>query len=428
MYRTILKDLQAWKNSDRRRPLLLKGGIKVGKTWTLKEFGRLYYEDVLYVDCRKTPYMSYIADGGLEAKRILTMLSAYHGEEIIPGGTLLIFDEIQTVPGLMNTLLSFSAEMPEYHICISGNHVDRELPAVEEDIASPYILELLPMSFKEFLIAGGNPDLIQRIENDGDISDGEEHLRMLTQLGLYFLVGGLPKAVETWITTGDFGSVRDIHRETFEYVGELLCEMTSADTGAKAMKLLRTIPEALKKENKKYNYGLLKEKNAANDYAEILQILKDTGTVNILYRVSEGRWPPEQYIDEKSHKLYFNDIGFLSYLYELETSGSSAQELAGLYNGALTEQFAYQELKNNKSTDSLVYWTSQTPPAKAEFLFPDDKVMIPIELARQGKRHGNSLSVFAGLYNAPVAIRFSFEKMEKSKGVLTIPLYAIWNL
>lgn len=428
MYRTILSELKTWKESSSRGPLLLKGGIQTGKTWVLKEFGNLFYNDVLYVDCCKAGYISYLVEGELAPERIIARLSTYHGYEIVPGETLLVFDNVQAVRGLVKMLLSLAKELPEYHICMTGNNVESEMPTVEEKTAAPQIMNLLPMDFREFLFATDNEDLLEVIEANGNVEDGAGLFRIITQLEMYFLVGGMPKAVSEWVKTGELLRVREAHADIFKLVREELEKSSDTETAGKALELLCAVAEILKKDNKKFIYSALGEKSNAGDYDAALLLLKDSGLVNELWRVSEGNWPPEQYIDGKSFKLYPVDIGLLSYLYDFETKAFASKEVFSVNKGALTEQFVYQELRSNPGISSLVYWTGQNPPAKAEFLFHDDNRMIPIEIAKAGRRKSNNLSVFTKRYQVPFGIRISSDEMSKEAGVLTIPMYAIWNL
>ena len=428
MYRAILSELKAWKDSENRGPLFLKGGIQTGKTWVLNEFGNLFYQDVLYVDCYKAGYISYLVDGELAAERIMARLSTYHGYEIVPGETLIVFDNVQAVRGLVKMILSLARELPEYHICMTGNNVESEMPTVEEGIATPQIVELFPMDFKEFLCATRNEDLIEIIEENGEVEDGAELFRIITQLEMYFLVGGMPAAVAEWVGTGELLRVREAHATIFKTVREALERTADTDTVEKAFKILCASAEALRKDNKKFVYSALGDKSKAKDYEAALRLLKDAGLASELWRVSEGNWPPEQYVDEKSFKLYPVDMGMLSYLYDFETRAFVSKEVFEVNKGALTEQFVYQELRSNPNISSLVYWTGQNPPAKAEFLFHDDNRMIPIEIAKAGKKKSNNLSVFAKKYNVPLGIRISIDEMARESGVLTIPMYAIWNL
>ena len=428
MYRAVLSELKAWKDSVSRGPLLLKGGIQTGKTWVLKEFGSLFYEDVLYVDCRKASYISYLVEGELAPERIMARLSTYHGDEIIPDKTLLIFDEVQAVRGLVHMLLVLAKALPEYHICMTGNYVEAELPTVEDNIEPPQIVELFPMNFKEFLSATGNKELIEIIEANGNVNDGAERFRILTQLEMYFLVGGMPKAVSEWIETGELLRVREAHEAILGTATDNFIKLAGEACAGKAAKLLRASANTLKKDNKRFVYSILGEKSSARDYEEALRLLKGNGMLEELWRVNEGDWPPEQYIDDKSFKLYPCDIGLLAYLYDFETKPFTSGEIFAVNKGALTEQFVYQELRSNQNTSSLVYWTGQNPPAKADFLFNDDNSMIPIEIAKAGKKKSNSLSIFSKRYNVPVGIRISLDEMGRDSGVLTIPMYAIWNL
>ena len=358
----------------------------------------------------------------------MSRLSTYHGYEIVPEDTLLVFDNVEAVRGLVKMLLLLAKELPEYHICMTGEYVEGEFPTVEDKVAPPQIIEMFPMDFREFLCATRNEDLIEIIEEHGAVEDGAELFRIITQLEMYFLVGGMPKAVAEWVGTGELLRVREAHEAIFKTVREVLERTADAETVEKAFKLLCASAESLRKDNKKFVYSALGEKSRFKDYEPALLLLKDAGLVSELWRVNEGNWPPEQYIDEKNFKLYPVDIGLLSYLYDFETKAFASKEVFSAGKGALTEQFVYQELKSNPNIASLVYWTGQNPPAKAEFLFHDDNRMIPIEITKPGKKKSNNLSVFAKKYNVPLGIRISLDEMGREAGVLTIPMYAIWNL
>ena len=405
------------------RPLILKGGAKTGKTWTLNEFGRLFYEDVLYIDCSKRSYMSYLVESKTEARRVISKLSAYHGEDIIPGKTLIIFDEVQTVCGLVHMILKLFKELPEYHVCMTGFHVERELPAYDDDIVNPYILEMRPMNFKEFMSVSGNEDLIRLITEDGRINDESDRKRIRGILKDYFMVGGYPNVVNTWIGTGDINKVREAQRYI---INEVLSELAVdyQEVSDEKLDVLKLVSDVLKKENKKF---LIQTPKDEDRILQKIDELQSVGFVHKVSRVSEGKWPPERYLDDSSYKLYLSDVGILSCLYGPEVDKLEADECFSVYNGALTEQFVFQELRSH-NPGTLVYWTSQKPPAKADFLFHDVRRMVPIEISRINKRHTNGLSIYSKKYDVPIGIRISFDDFSKDSCILTIPIYAIWNL
>jgi hypothetical protein len=199
MYRTIIQQLIEWKNNPDRKPLILKGARQIGKTWILKEFGKTQYQHVAYVRCDNEPvarnlFMDY------NISRILKVVEAITKVSIIPGKTLIIFDEIQEVKGGIHSLKYFCEEAPEYHVAVAGSLLGLLLhPGESFPVGKVDILEMHPMSFSEFLLAVNESQLLDfLVEKDWD-SIGILHERYINLLRQYYYVGGMPEAVNAYI-------------------------------------------------------------------------------------------------------------------------------------------------------------------------------------------------------------------------------------
>ena len=415
MYRTILEELKRWKNQENHSVLLLKGGIKVGKTWVLREFGRLCFSDVLYVDCLKTGYMSYIAGENMEPERILRMLGMYHGKKIKAGETLLIFDEVQAIPGLLGALLRFTSNCPKYHVCCTGYMPEGELPDIAEGTEQkPEILTLKPLNFREFLHAAGRKQLTEHM-SAGKLTP-EEKTELSRQMRIYALVGGMPEAVCTWLQTGSLAEVRGVQELILETCAETVAKHFPTLAIGRIKDASERIAEMLSKENKEWT-GLKDE--------EVLAALMQSGFIYKVNRIEQGIWPPESYIEEDVYQLYFMDTGLLSSIYNI--TEMSDDRLYLVRNGAVALQLIWQELYANENITQLYYWRAARE-TKVDFLFHDEKSMIPVCICMNEEERQNGLTQFRKLYAPPAAVKISRMQTKQEQDVLTIPIFGIWNL
>lgn len=154
MKRNAIQDLIWWKGSEERKPLVLKGARQVGKTWLMKEFGRNYYESYVYFNFDEEDELKSIFESNKNPQRIIELLSMIGGEKILPGETLIIFDEIQECPEALNTLKYFKEKANEYHVIAAGSLLGTLLAAPKSyPVGMVNLLEIGPMTFDEFLHA-----------------------------------------------------------------------------------------------------------------------------------------------------------------------------------------------------------------------------------------------------------------------------------
>lgn len=414
MYRLILDELKNWKNQKNHPLLILKGGMQVGKTWTLYEFGKRFFQDVLYVDCSKTAYMSYIAGENLEPERILRMLTMYHGKKIKAGETLLIFDEVQMIAGLLRALLRLAKSCPEYMISCTGAFLERELPCVgEETEAKPKILTVNPLNFKEFLLVSQKELLIKDMEA-GVLMEPDKR-EMLECLCTYLMVGGMPEAVLAWLETGSIEKVKKVQKNLLEtYVGRVGAHFPTIAIG--------TIRDALERSAAMLS---VEYKEWSGSEEEAISALIQSGLLYKVNRITQGNWPPESYIDEEAYQMYMLDVGLLSTLYEIEEI--STDRMHQIRNGAMLLQLVWQELCANINISQLYYWR-QERDIKVDFLFNDEKLMIPVCICMNEEERQNGLMMFRKLYSPPASVKISRMQTLQEQDILTIPVFGIWNL
>ena len=283
MYRIAMEKLLKWKESKRRKPLIIEGARQVGKTWLMKEFGRLYYTDTVYINFDSNSRMAELFASDLDTERLIMGLELYSGRKIDPDHTLLIFDEVQEVPRALSSLKYFYENAPEYHIVCAGSllgialHEGTSFPVGKVDF-----LKLFPLSFKEFLMAAGKEryaELLSKQDYPMITSFKQTYIDALKQ---YYFVGGMPEAVQSFAENKDFNEVREIQKRILAAYEQDFSKHAPNEIVPKIRMLWNSIPPQLARENKKFVYGLVREGARAKDYETAILWLSDCGLVHKL--------------------------------------------------------------------------------------------------------------------------------------------------
>ena len=430
MYRKIIKELKKWKEKKDRLPLILKGARQVGKTWILQEFGKENFDDVLYINFENAGNIANLFDGNIEPNRIIEYLSALNHKKIEPEKTLIIFDEIQELPRALTSLKYFAEQTPEYAICCAGSLLGVFLhDKVSFPVGKVDFLELQPLDFEEFLIANGEKALIDiiranKLEQLPDLITD----KLKDYLKKYFVIGGMPRAVKTWIEEKDFELVENVQKGILEAYERDFSKHTDSSTATKIQYVWDSIPSQLAKENRKFIYGVVRDGARAREYENSINWLKDTGLIKVVNRVKCGdKQPLKAYADLKAFKIYLLDVGLLRVLCELPYETIiEGDAIYNEFNGLLTEQFVLQELKNIKKVNTVYYWSNEFQ-SEVDFIFAYKSMIIPVEAKAGINVKAQSLKVYIKEYNPKIAIRYSLLNIKLDNNILNIPLYAIWN-
>lgn len=430
MDRLLMEALKDWKGKPDRLPLILKGARQVGKSWLLQEFGRTCFEDVVYVNFENAGNLSEIFDGVIEPQRIIDYLGAVHGRRIEPQRTLVIFDEVQEVPRALTSLKYFAEQAPKYAICCAGSLLGVALHSgTSFPVGKVEFLSLQPLSFQEFLLANGKEAICDFIRGGGFNKLPENLYDDLSDLlKQYFVVGGMPQAVQTWLTTRDFSKVGAVQNNILETYQNDFSKHAPASLVPRLRYLWNSIPSQLARENKKFVYGLIREGARAREYEDALLWLQDSGLIRKVGCVTAGSVPLKAYEDLKAFKLYHLDVGLLARMSEL--SPASIIDKTGVFQefkGALTEQFVLQELAGRPEIHSLYYWTSKAA-AEVDFLFDWNGHVVPVEAKAGMVVHAQSLKQFRMKYQPDLSIKTSLRNLDCRDGVLNLPLTLLWNL
>lgn len=433
MKRLILDKLIKWKNSSSRQPLLLKGARQVGKTYVLlEEFGKKYYDNVVYLHFEgNTTTLHKIFEPDLNPKRIIDELSVYSKQTILPGKTLVIFDEIQACEAALTSLKYFSEEAPEYHIVAAGSLLGLAINRGKFSfpVGKVEMMTMYPLSFEEFLLATGNDTLIEKIrEAYEDFSPlADVYHDLATDLyRKYLVVGGYPAAVKSYLETQSFDAVRAVQADISEaYIADMAKYATPNET-VRSIAIFNTLPAQLAKENTKFQYAVIKSNARAKDYELSLQWLKAANVVLENIKVTEGKLPLSLYEQIDSFKIYYSDVGLLCL-----KSGTMPQDIlinstiSDKARGLLAENYVAEQLVT--LDQSLNYWESNGK-AEIDFVLRLDDSAIPIEVKSADNVRSKSLKIYVEKYKPKYSIRLSAKNFGFENGIKSIPLYAIFCL
>ncbi len=429
MYRIGVEELKKWKNSNHRKPLIIRGARQVGKTWLMKEFGAKFYKKCAYINFDDNTRMNQLFEEDFDMNRIIQGLKIESGVNIEPENTLIILDEIQETPKALKSLKYFCENANEYHIVSAGSLLG---VAIHQNISFPVgkvdFLDLTPFSFFEFLKALGEEELLELLQKNDIPLIEIFHTKFKELLKLYYYVGGMPEAVEEYVMNRDLQEVRKIQKKLLEAYEQDFSKHAPNTIIPKIRQLWRNIPTQLAKENKKFIYGLVREGARAREYETALSWLIDCGLVYQVNRVNNSKVPLSAYQDFNAFKLYLLDVGLLGAMSGIDAKTLlEGNDIFEEFKGSLTEQYVLCQLK--QCTDlSVFYWTSNTGTAEVDFITQIGRKNVPIEVKASENLQAKSLKMFMQKYYTNVNVRTSMSTYRQEEKLVNIPLYMIGNI
>lgn len=423
MKRFAIKELELWKDSQRRKPLIIDGVRQVGKTWLVKEFAATHYKDLVYVNFEEQKYLRDLFKVDYDTARIMTAIKAATHKEIKAGETLIFLDEIQDAENGLTSLKYFQENAPEQHIIAAGSLLGIELHRNSSfPVGKVSFLTLRPMSFFEFLIALGEEKMEEMLaaQDWANISLFSSRLREL--LKIYYYVGGMPEAVLAFSLRRDFGEVREIQQEILRSYDYDFSKHAPADVVPRIRQMWNSLPAQLSKENRKFIYGLVKDGARAREYEGALQWLIDGGMIHKVNNVSAPRIPLKSYEDASAFKLFALDVGLLGAMSSLDSETViDGNRIFTEFKGALTEQYAFQELVLHNEP---FYYSKSNSQMEIDFLIQKKGDVIPIEVKAEENLRARSLRQFAADYSPVEAFRLSMSDYRRESWMTNLPLYA----
>ena len=422
MRRLVYNELRKWKNAVDRKPLIVDGARQVGKTWILKEFGHNEFKNVVYINCDKTKEMKSLFFD-FDTARLLRAFGSIVEENIIPGETLIILDEIQEAPLGITALKYFCEDAPQYHIIAAGSllgislHGGSGFPVGKVDRLNMY-----PMTFSEFLEALGKKHLLNLLQSRKWVEISSLAPTFIELLRQYYFVGGMPEAVASYISDNDLLKVRAIQKRIIEDYEEDFSKHIPPELLPKVRMVWNSIPSQLAKENKKFIYGALKKGARAGQFENAIEWLLDAGLIYKVHRTKKIERPLEFYEDFDAFKLFLCDLGLLG----AKADVTSREVLLGAdffseYKGAFTEQYVAQELIANGETP--YYYSKENSTLEIDFIIQKEE-LYPIEAKAEENVKSKSLRTVFDLNPKLKPCRFSMMNYRQQDWMTNVPLYA----
>ena len=428
MERKIVKWLLEWKTSKNRKPLILQGARQIGKTYSTLTFGKKYYKTIAYFNFENNTELSKIFDRDLEPERLIRELSIISGQSILKKDTLIFFDEIQACERALNSLKYFNELANEYHIIAAGSllgvAVNREKYSFP--VGKVQLKTMYPLDFEEFLLALGEEKLIPLIkecyEKDEEFS---LHNKALDLYRSYLVIGGMPAVVKDFVEQRDYDFVLANQKNINDsYVADMAKYATPQET-TKIMAAFNSIPAQLAKENRKFQYKVIKTGARAYDYETPIEWLKSSGVIQKCNKCTEGKLPLSAFTNFEAFKVYMTDTGLLCSKFGIPANIVLSDSKAfNDFKGALTENYVCSVLASKGYTP--FYWESNGQ-AEVDFVIQDKEGnIIPIEVKASDNVRAKSLQQFIKRYSPKYSIRVSAKNFGFENGIKSVPLYAVF--
>lgn len=426
MQRIEIQQLKKWKQSNGRKPMIIRGARQVGKTWLMKEFGRLEYKDVVYVNCEADPAVRNMFTGDFDTTRIIRGLQIIAGKPIEPNHTLIIIDEIQEAPGALTSLKYFQENAPEYHIIAAGSLLGITLNRSGSfPVGKVEFLDLFPLSFVEFLDAIHETQLADLLRNPDWSLVASFNIKFTDRLRQYYYTGGMPEVVLQYSVSGDMNQVREIQKRILVSYEQDFSKHAPAEIVPRIRMIWSGVPAQLAKENRKFIYGQIKAGARAKDFELALSWLIDCGLLYKVHNVSKPALPLKAYEELNTFKLFMLDIGLLGALTDLDARTLlEGNTVFTKFKGALTEQYVYQQLRTMNDLP-VYYWSAGNARSEVDFLLQHNGQIIPLEVKAEENLHAKSLRVFCEKYKPALAVRSSMSGYRKEDWMTNLPLYAV---
>ena len=429
MKRKTLGKLLKWKEKKNRKPLLMTGVRQCGKTYIIKEFGKLEFEDTAYFNFDGNTGLKSVFDFDFNVNRIMDELAnVVLGRKIVPGKTLVVFDEIQDCPRAIQSLKYFCENMPELHIVAAGSLLGVALR--KEGISFPVgkvdRIEMFPMSFEEFVVADGGEKYIEGIKKLGLEREIPELYTVPLEKYLknYYIVGGMPEAVQTWVDTHDYKEVEEVQDRILKDYADDFGKHTTPDTATKVRLIWDSIPSQIARDNNKFIFSHVKQGARAKDLEDALEWIVNAGIVHKLKLVSVPELPLSGEADNTYFKVYMSDVGLLRRKSNVKGDAAYIH-----FKGALTENYIMIQLKC-MGIESY-FWRTKAD-AEIDFITDYEGTLLPIEVKSADNTKAKSLHLFCNRYQPKMAIKTSLknvgDNMDADTHVWSIPLYAVFRL
>ncbi len=433
MYRDIIKDLMNWKSQTHPMPLLLRGARQVGKTYIIEKFARENFDRIVTINFELQPELKPCFED-LNPTEIINRVYLITQQKIVPQHTLLFLDEIQDCPNAIRALRYFKELMPQQHVIGAGSLLEITLNDAEFRMPVGRIqsLYLKPLSFKEFLVASGNQQLREWIENldlESKI-DNVVHEHLLELVREYMVLGGMPAVLQNYNTSNDLSSCQTIQTGLLNTYRQDFGKYAKRSDHRYLQRLFERIPGLI---GETFKYSKVDPEMKSRDLKDALYLLQNAGLIYSVYSSAASGLPLSSQINEKKFKILFLDIGLVMRSTKLNAALLMNEDILLVNRGMLAEQFVGQEMLAylpRQEEGSLFFWSrdKKSSMAEVDYVTDVDNKIIPIEVKAGATGHLKSLKIFIQEKNSNIGIRFSQHKLSLHDNVLSLPLYMVGEI
>lgn len=426
IHRDCMEDLLRWKESTGRKPLIIQGARQIGKTWIMQKFGQLYYDYVAYFNFDASQELCREFENTKSPSRLVGILGLYTDQPVLPGKTLLIFDEIQQSNKALNSLKYFCEEAPEYHVMAAGSLLGVSLSSGDSfPVGKVEFLQMYPLSFREFLRME-NPKMYEFMEGLSSLDSLPEIVmgQVSESFRRYAVCGGMPAAVAALCEGQGLDAVEKIQRDILQSYSLDFSKHAPAVDIPRIAAVWSSIPSQLAKENRKFIYKMVKDGARAREYESALLWLQHAGLIYRVFCAEKPGLPLSAYKDMSAFKVYLNDVGLLRSLASLPAKVYTVENpLYAEFRGAMAENMVLQALVKAYGSEPC-YWVS-SGMAEVDFLLQREDEVYPIEVKSGLNVNGKSLGVYMKKYAPKLALRYSMRNLKMDGSLLNIPLFMV---
>ena len=431
MRRKIYDELVKWKNSLKKKPLMLMGVRQCGKTYIIKEFCQNNYQNVIYVNLFSQDRIIDLYKSDFTSDEKFFQLKVLLDSELEDDDTIVFIDEIQESEELIAELKYFNEEHPKMHIICAGSLLGLKLKRLKKSfpVGKVAMLNMYPMDFEEFLWAMGEEQLIELLKQyyakNKAVSNGV-HEKALNLYRIYLITGGMPESIQNMLDVGvDYikYNTNIIPSIVEGYFSDMRKYVKNGSESLKVVRIYDSLPNQLSNLSNKFQYSKIASNARSRDYESALEWLLASNLVLQAKAIKTPMIPLEGFVDSDTFKLYLSDIGILNYKLNIALSDILTDNIS-LYKGVIAENYVANQLvcKNY----NLYYWRNND--YEVDFLLYTKDGIIPMEVKANNNSTAKSLNKYMELYQPKYAIRISTKNFgyDPKTKIRSIPIYAIF--
>lgn len=421
--RLLFQSLKQWAQQPHRLPLLLRGARQTGKTWLLQELGRECFEHTAYFDFASRPALQEIFASTRDPHTILKGLNLLSEVPILPGKTLIVFDEIQLCDHAFGSLKYFAQSAPEYAVASSGSLLGTEVrrKQIFVPVGQVDMRDVWPLSFSEFLLNAA-PKLYDYVEQIAELAQLPDFVlsEIEKEFVRYQCIGGMPAAVAAFMDGVDMGQIESSLRNILAMYRLDFSQYANPMETMRIAAVWDAIPSQLAKPNSRFFLSQIHANARSREFAPALQWLCEAGLVLKTCRVSTAKIPLRAYLEPEIFKLYAKDVGLLRVMANLSSDSLLNPSVMSEFKGALAENLVAISLCRTYGIEPC-YWASGEK-AEVDFLIESAGQVFPLEVKAGKSVAGKSLSVYARKFDPSLTIRLSGLNLKKDDRLLNVPL------